>query len=1283
MTDDLISQIQSFTLAARGALEAEAAQQLEGIYGWLPDGAFANPKGYPAIAHIDEARETRSRLEQFAEDEKVAGLDAKSARRKLIRETAFTWLNRLAAFRLMEERKLLKQTIVRLAQSNGFIFWLTDEKTPQGQQAYALHQQGALPLNAMGEGPSDIAYRRFLLWQCGELARDVSVLFDPGTVASRLCPRPPLLKQLVTDMNAAELADAWKTGNEETIGWIYQAFNAEELQAAFAGAREQGKKFEAEDIPAVTQLFTIRWVVRFLVENTLGRLWVEMHPDSRLKDSLGCLVPVENTQKRPLKLAREISFLDPCCGSMHFGLVAFDIFVEMYREEIEHAGQPGWPAKASVATAEEIPASIIANNLHGIDLDLRAVQLSALTLLLRARTLNPKCTFTDENLASANVEEITGGRLEEFIKQAKFTHPIYERILRALAARLKDSNNLGSLLRLEKDLERLIAEERRKAEVDQQFALGFPGLKTESFKTQAGLDEFFDILTDQVLRHLDGFVQSSRTQGNDPGHFVSETAKGLRFMRVIRQRFDVVTTNPPYLSGRKMNKRLAALMTEEYKESKGDLYAAFVVRSQELLNESGLLGMLTMHSFMFISSYENMRVKLLKEVAIEAMAHFGGGLFAVGNPGTLQTAAFILRREPDESRRDDQAGVYFRLVNEPDADCKRRAFESALASSNSRQTHPLVFSYVQKEFDAIPGKPWVYWLTAGIRNCFAKLPNVGSLCSPVAGLRTSDNKRFLRFWWEVGVSNIDRSCRSRADADKSSKRWFPYMKGGRLQRWYGNQDYVIDWLKDGAQVSQAILEAYPYLGRTWLGGHQFYFNEGITWSDLSSSRFAARHSPGGFVFDVKGSSAFPKEIHLLLGVLNSGLAHVFLNMLNPTISYQVGDIERLPVPRGDVTALESKVKEALVLSKQENVLEEKAFEFFSPHKSLSDFQIRREKLRTIESQVDAEASQLYALSPQDLALIQQELAQASALSDETADAKDLDADSDAGEVVEDFDEGVTLESVAVNWLSYAFGTVLGRFQIGVPGGLGCGDFPANVVAEIRKLVDADGIMASDEDHPQDIVKRVLACLELMLGRAAAHAAIRTATGGDGDPEELLRDWIGRQFWKYHHQLHRKRPVYWPLQSPKKKFTVWVFHEQFSKDTLFRVKDQFVQVKINWLNGRIKDLKPKVLSSDTRDRRAAEKEISQLSDVLDDVQEFAERLKRTTERGYTPHIDDGVLLNAAPLWELLPAWKDAEKAWEELEAGDYDWAQQAMEYWPDRVKKACQTNKSFAIAHGLA
>lgn len=476
MTDDLISQIQTFTLAARTALEAEAGQQLEGIYGWLPDGTFGNVKGYPALGRIDEARETRQRLEQFVEDEKVAGLDAKSARRKLIREAAFTWLNRLAAFRLMEERKLLKQTIVRLAQSNGFIYWLTDEKTPQGQQAYALHQQGALPLNAMGEGPSDIAYRRFLLWQCGELSRDVSVLFDPGTVASRLCPRPTLLKQLVTDMNAEPLSGAWKAGNEETIGWIYEGFIQQENRDIFEKF-SKGKKVIAEEIGAATQRFTPRWIVKFLVENSLGRLWLEMHPDSRLAEKMTYLVPVEKTVARPLKPISEITFLDPCAGSMHFGFVAFDLFVEMYREELACAGQPGWPAKASTANTDEIAASVAANNLFGIDIDARAVQIAGLALLIKTRTLQPKARVSDLNLACANVEQISGGKLDAFITQAKFTHPIYERILRSLSARMKDSDQVGSLLRLEKFLEQLIAEERRKVEAGKQFDFPFVVLR--------------------------------------------------------------------------------------------------------------------------------------------------------------------------------------------------------------------------------------------------------------------------------------------------------------------------------------------------------------------------------------------------------------------------------------------------------------------------------------------------------------------------------------------------------------------------------------------------------------------------------------------------------------------------------------------------------------------------------------------------------------------------------------------------------------------------------------
>ncbi len=1273
MNDALVQSILGFTLDARKTLEREADEQLQGIYGWLPDGAFTPANRMPALAQLPEATETRARLERFKDDEATAGVDAKAARKKLLREAAFTWLNRLVAFRMMEERRLLKKVISQLMTSPAYMFWLADEKDPEARK---LHDAGEVPANPMGEGPRHVAYRRFLLWQCGELAQDVSILFDPGTLASRLCPRTPVLKQLVDAMNAENLVEAWQAGNEESIGWVYQAFNAEELQAAFAGAREQGRKFAPEDIPAVTQLFTIRWVVKFLVQNTLGRLWLEMHPDSRLKDKLDYYVPPTQEQKRPVKLAREITFLDPACGSMHFGLVAFDLFADIYREEFERAGEPGWAASASVSNHDEIPESIIEHNLHGIDIDLRAVQLSALTLLLRARTLNPLCAFTDKNLACANVEEMTAGRLEEFIKQAKFSHPIYERTLRTLATRLKDSSNLGSLLRMDHDVNELVAAERKKAEAENQFLIGFPGLSAEQFKTQAGIEEFFDLLTAQIERHLNEFVRATRQAGQDAGHFVSEAGKGVRFLSLVDQRYDVVATNPPYLSARKMNKRLATLMAEEYGEAKGDLYAAFIVRCQELLKDGGLMGMLTMHSFMFISSYEDMRAKLREHIAVQTMAHFGGGLFAVGNPGTLQTAAFVFEKRATKAECDAQEGVYFRLVREPDADTKRRAFEAALAAHTQAQSHPLLFRYLQLDFDAIPGKPWVYWITNGLRACFAAGHSVGDICSPVAGLRTSDNTRFLRFWWEVGVSKIDRRCRTRQDAQASVLKWFPYMKGGRSRRWHGNQEYVIDWWRDGAQITEAIMEAYPYLGRPWLGGNQDYFKEGVTWSDLTTGRFAARHSPGGFVFDVKGSCAFPSNVWVLMAVLNSKLAHVLLNMMNPTVSFQVGDIARLPLTRDRTNEIERLAKCAVDLARLDAAESEKSYDFTRPPIASSTPSKRTGEVGEIEGSLDDVMLAAYRLQPPDVALIDLETGE--------TPSGDLEENESHEQEEDESGEDGSPSDWARSWISYAIGTVLGRFEIGKPGGLGCGDFRAATVTAIRALMDPDGIMPCDEGHSQDIAARAVKCLSLMLGDAEAREVIRTATDETSDPVQAVRGWLDRftgtpdkSFWKYHFQLYRKRPVYWPLQSPRKKYTVWVFHEKFDKNTLFTVRN-LVEERLRLLERKITDMRPAAANN-----RGVARDMDKLADMADDLREFSKRIKEITDRGYTPHIDDGVLLNAAPLHPLLPSWPETKAAWKELEAGDYDWAQQAMEYWPARVKAACQTNKSFAIAHGLA
>jgi hypothetical protein len=775
MHDKLIAQIQGFTLDARAALETEAGRQLEGIYGWLPDGKFADPSRYPAIQQIEAAAETRRRLEAYAAEEKAAGVAAPEARARIVRETAFTWLNRLVALRMMEERKIIKSTVGKLDKSNSFIFWLTSDGN---EEMYALHQKGALPQNAMGEGPSDEAYRKFLLWQCDQLAKDVSVLFDPANLSSRLFPRPPVLKEIVDAMNRDDLVEAWQAGNEETVGWVYQAFNAEELQAAFTAARLSKKKFEVKDIPSVTQLFTLRWVVKFLVENTLGRLWVEMHPDSRLRERLTYLVPF-NGPARTLKPSKSITFLDPSCGSMHFGLVAFDLLAEMYQEELERAGQTGWPETPSVATVDEIPESIIANNIFGIDIDLRAVQLSALTLLLKARTLNKECAFSDRNLACANVEAITGGKLETFIAHSEFSHPIYERILRGIVHGLKDSEQLGSLLRLEKTLEDLIAGERKTVEAKRQLQISFPGLTPEQFTTREGVQEFFEILYEQILRHLDDFVRKSRSRDLDPGHFATETEKGLRFLGIVSSKYDVVATNPPYLSGRKMNKRLAELLKDQYPEGKSDLYAAFIIRCQELARQQGFIGMLTMHSFMFISSYEPIREVLRQSVCVETLAHFGGGLFAVGNPGTLQTAAHVLRKEPDLQKRQGHKGTYFRLVREKDSEAKRIAFEGALAALKAGRSHSLVFTCRQEDFDAIDGTPWIYWLKPKIRHLFVKLEKIADYATTAVGQNTGDNFRFLRFWWEISNAALCRNSLSIEDANLKKAKWFPYMKGGK------------------------------------------------------------------------------------------------------------------------------------------------------------------------------------------------------------------------------------------------------------------------------------------------------------------------------------------------------------------------------------------------------------------------------------------------------------------------------------------------------------------------
>jgi hypothetical protein len=553
-----MADLRKFTLEAREKLATEASELLLQIYGLDPNGQFISPRQRPALSRVAGAMETRNRLEKLFADEQEAGLTPAEAHHKFVKEVAFTHLNRLVALKLLEARKLIRGAIDRFHDSNGFKFYLASHESD-----LKLFEQGSMPQDDLGEGPSDRAYRNFLLWQHGELAKEIKVLFDQDNLPSRLFLRPRVLREIIDSLNAEEMIEAWAPGDEETIGWVYQAFNSEELEKAFADARLTGKKFSRQEIPSVTQLFTPRLAVRFLVDNTLGRLWLSMHPDSRLAETFGYLAPLPlDSPKVPLKLAKEISVLDPATGTMHFGLFAFDLLLRMYREELENAGKPGWPEKASVEKEEDIPGAIVANNIFGIDIDLRAVQLAALALYIRAKSTSRGAVLIENNLACADVTIFRGQHLASIASSLGLPQGITRDLLQKFCESVTTAGMMGSLVRLEEHFQNFEAQKLRRA--------------------------------------IDDLVMNKASEGVDESYFGNEASKGLRLLDLLTRRYDVVLTNPPYIYARKMNAEMSHFMKEEYPNAKGDLYAGFIQRCLELTTETGRTGMLTMHSFMFI-----------------------------------------------------------------------------------------------------------------------------------------------------------------------------------------------------------------------------------------------------------------------------------------------------------------------------------------------------------------------------------------------------------------------------------------------------------------------------------------------------------------------------------------------------------------------------------------------------------------------------------------------------------------------------------------------------------
>lgn len=736
------------------------------------------------------------------------------------------------------------------------------------------------------------------------------------------------------------------------------------------------------------------------------------------------------------------------------------------------------------------------------------------------------------------------------------------------------------------------------------------------------------------------------------------------------RRYDIVATNPPYMSSGNVNDTLARFLAQDYPDSKGDLYAAFLERCAEFLQDHGRLGMITQQTFMFISSYEKMRGHLLNHYALETMCHVGPRAFDAISGEKVNTTLFILRREPDSKRRDATIGTYFRLVKETDGNSKRERFETALARLKAIGDDSIIYRYCQSDFAAIPGSPWVYLLPPAIKNLFRKCKTLGSLEPVKEGINTGDNDRFVRFWWEIEPLL----------GFKENDRYVPFCKGGPKRKYYDQIDECI--LNDLVQMR--------LLPGSAMRNIEYSFKDAIAFISNASTSFRARYIPPISRFcSTGGRAVFPQRIPLfkLLGILNSNFFDYLLRLINPTLSFKVGDLVRLPM------ILNEKDKEIEILSKEAKINQNKtiqeieaSFEFIQPpdwRKGVQDVKERHLMLSEVELEINKAVYDLFSIGDEDRAIIEAEMTIAAFIDEGNNDGEE-ECRTEEGEAAL---EGapLTREELARKWISYAVGIVLGRFAPGVEGGLGRGNFSPEVAAQLRNLATLDGILVMDEGHPDDLTARLLKALTLTVGEDEVALLVQAATGKSGPAEELLRQYLERQFFKLHIQQYRKRPVYWLLQSPRKKYGLWLFHEKLTTDTLLRLRAHYVEPKINLLQSHINDLQTKRDQAEGREKRQLQKEIEVLQDLLDDVRQFAQRFKFISEeRGYAPHLDDGVLLNMAPLWELISSWQaEPKKAWQALEKGDYDWAYQAMDHWPARVRGKCQTNKSYAIAHGLA
>ena len=812
--------IQKFAIWARNELIAQVSQRAY-QYG-IDESGFGDASADTLNGRLLTAEE-KSQRQELIKQIKEKGYQ------QVIEEVAYTWFNRFIALRFMEVNNYLPSHIRVFSDASGAF------------KPEILNDVLHLDLPGLDSGKvaeyiesndTEALYRYLLLTQCNALNSALPVMFERmGGYTEMLLPnnilrQDSVLGHMVSDIPEEDWQDA-----VQIIGWLYQYYNTELKDDTFAQLKKN-VKITKERIPSATQLFTPDWIVRYMVENSLGRLWLEGHPNAELHD--GWKYYLDEAEQEPeveaqLSMLREeyktikpeeIKVIDPCMGSGHILVYAFDVLMQIY--------------EANGYSQRDAAQSILKNNLYGLDIDDRAAQLAYFAVMMKAQQYDRRLLKRGIQPNIYSIRESNG--------------------IQAMTIEYFHNNDP----KLKADIERIVTEMRDAKE--------YGSILNITPVDFAGLYARFDEIRNDI-----NMMQMSALE---------ELLPVVKCAELLAQKYDVVVTNPPYMAVSNAGAKVNNYVKKNYPDSKDDMFAVFIERCGQMAKKNGYQAMITQHAWMFLSSFEKLRTKLLT-VDIVNMAHLGARAFEEIGGEVVQTTSFVLRK----SHIVDCKGVYCRLIEPTSQQGKEDMF---LAGENH-------YAADQSNFSKIPGAPVVYWVSESIYRVFQEGEPVGNLADVKRGMTTSDNNRFLRFWPEVDVTKLCLCASTHEAAYESGATWFPYSKGGGYRKWYGYQEYVIDWENNGQKVidfAKAINKSYT---RT-IVNIDYYFKPSVGFCYITSGPFSMRWIPEGFLYDSGGPGMFADKCMRirLLACMNSKPAQMLLKILSPTINLQIADVVRMP-----------------------------------------------------------------------------------------------------------------------------------------------------------------------------------------------------------------------------------------------------------------------------------------------------------------------------------------------------------------------------------------------------